>query len=205
MTPTATAAITSLVRFCQGVTAFDCTNPRATEGTESSEITLWLPYEAAVFQFRGSEVQEQAASLLGGGQITNDLRVVCWSGYGACFDFEDDVVEADEVDVIILPQWPTFVLNRARRLAPKRKLPLDELDLQGILVEDLEKPSAQDAVDFIRRANYRECSWILRRWWNAEHAATRRKRCALIKPWRSRAIRRNAATDGVNIATWLRP
>jgi hypothetical protein len=90
----ATAAITSLARFCQGVTTLIVptflhrrlrSNTRTTEGTDGSEINLRLPYEAAVFQFWGSEVQEQA----------EDAIALLRSNPNACHDRAGIVANSD--------------------------------------------------------------------------------------------------------------
>ena len=57
---------------------------------------------------------------------------------GACLNLENDLVEADEVDVIVAAQWPAFVFTGTATRA-ERDLPLAELDFERVLVEDLKK------------------------------------------------------------------
>ena len=89
--------------------------------------------------------------------------MIGWSGYGARLDLEHDLSEADEVDAIISAQSPSFVLNATWPLAFKWDLPLAELDLNGILVEDLEKPGPETPIHFAGSADDGDGSGVLRR------------------------------------------
>src|SRR5688572_20243350 len=138
MTAMAMAAIRSRARFCQGVTASDCTSPRATEGTEGSDSRSGFPDEALVFQLRAPKVQKQSASQLGRGQIVDDLCVVGGSSDRSSLDLEHDLLEAHEVDVIIATQRSGLVLDRTRHFLPKRDAAEVQFDREGVLVEQFE-------------------------------------------------------------------
>jgi hypothetical protein len=138
---------------------FELSTPQKAQKAQTSIPRL--PYEAAMFEFGGAEVQEQANSLTGGGKVVQDLRMIGGAGYRACFDFENDLIEANEVYEVVAAEGPAFVLHTTRLLALKRNCSLGEFDLESILVEDLEKARAQHAMHFVSGTDDGEGSWVL--------------------------------------------
>jgi hypothetical protein len=123
-----------------------------------------------MFEFGGSKVQEQANSLTRGGKVVQDLRMIGGAGYRACFDFENDLIEADEVNEVVAAQGPAFVFHATGPLAFKRDLTLAEFDLESILVEDLEKSRPETAMHLVGGADDGEASWILKGRRAVQHA-----------------------------------
>jgi hypothetical protein len=89
-----------------------------------------------------AEVHEQPQLATGCAEIVEKLRSMLIYQLGDCFDFNDDLVVANEIRTECLDQGAATIFQRSRWLRQKWNSLEFQLDLKALMINRLEKPAA---------------------------------------------------------------
>jgi hypothetical protein len=133
---------------------------RPTKHTKRREISepeidssLASGQEALVFESRVmAEVHEQPQLATGCAEIVEKLRSMLIYQLGDCFDFNDDLVVANEIRTECLDQCAAAILQRLRWFRQKWNSLEFQLDFKALMINRLEKPASLISINGKARA-----------------------------------------------------